>query len=179
VSYFGSAANQVLEGLLDKASSKGVNLEKTQNIKINARITGTTTDPKISLGESSGDEESSRGQLVDQAKEEVKAKAGEELAAQAQKIIDDAEKEAAKIKEDARIAADKLLKEGNENADQLVKKAAKEGPIAKIAAEKTADGVKKEAKKKADTLVKEAGVKADKLVEDARVRAEKLKQGEK
>lgn len=179
VSYFGSAANQVLEGLLDKASSKGVNLEKTQNIKINARITGTTTDPKISLGKSSGNEESSRGQLVDQAKEEVKAKAGEELAAQAQKIIDDAEKEAVKIKEDARIAADKLLKEGNENADQLIKKAAKEGPIAKIAAEKTADGVKKEAKKKADTLVKEAGVKADKLVEDARVRAEKLKQGEK
>jgi len=173
MSYFGSAANQVLEGLLNTASSKGVNIEKTQSVKLNAKITGTTMDPKISLGKGTTESDDSKS-TKEQLKDEVKAKAGEELSVQAAKIIEDAEKEAAKLKEDAQIAADKILKEGNEKADALVKKAAKEGTLAKIAAEKTASEVKKEAKKKADNLVKEAGVKADKLVEDARIKADKL-----
>jgi len=179
--YFGSAANDLIDGLLGKAADKGVSVEKPQNISIDAKITGMTTDPKISLGKGKSADKgtkSTKEQLIETGKEVIKEKAGEELAAQAQKIIDDAEKEAAKLKEEAQVEADKVLKEANDKADALVKKAAKEGPLAKVAAEKTASSLKKEAKKQADKLVKEAGVKADKLVEDAKIKAEKLQSGD-
>lgn len=176
--YFGSAANDVLDGLLNKVSAKGVNVEKPQNIKIDAKITGTTTDPKISLGKSKGaggETKTTKKEIIDTGKELVKEKAGEELEAQAKKIIDDAEKESAKIKEDARVAADKVLAEGNKQADDLVKKAAKEGMLAKMAAEKSAETLKKEAKKKADDMIKEADKKADDIVATAREKAENIK----
>ncbi|MDX9697728.1 MAG: AsmA-like C-terminal region-containing protein [Bacteroidales bacterium] len=173
--YFGSAANEAVSGLLDLAGSKGLNIDKVESITINAKIVGTTTDPKITLGKSSagGENKSVKEQLVDQ----TKTKAKEEISAQAQKIIADAEKEAAKLKDEAQVAADKLLQQTTQEADALVKKAAKEGPLAKIAAEKSASVLKKEAKKKADDLVKEAGVKADKLVEEAKIKADKLGSG--
>lgn len=179
--YFGSAANDLIDGLLGKVADKGVSVQKPQNISIDAKITGMTTDPKISLGKGKSADEgtkSTKETLVETGKEVIKEKAGEELGAQAQKLIADAEAESAKIKEQAQVEADKLLKEANEKADALVKKAAKEGPIAKVAAEKSADALKKEAKKQANKLVKEAGVKADKLVEDAKVKADKLQSGE-
>lgn len=176
--YFGSAANDLLDGLLSKTSAKGVSVEKPQNINIEAKIIGTTTDPKVSLGKGTSADDgkkSTKKEIIDTGKELVKEKAGDEIAAQAQKIIDDAEKEAAKIKRDARVAADEVLAEGNKQADEMVKKAAKEGYLAKIAAEKAAKEVKKEAKVKADNLVKVADKKADDIVAKARLKAENMK----
>ncbi|NOQ26331.1 MAG: AsmA family protein [Bacteroidales bacterium] len=179
--YFGSAANNALEGLLAEASKKGVKLDVSENIKVKAKVIGTTTDPKITLNykDDTGDaEESLKDELKKQAKEEIENKGREELEAEAQKIVDDAEKEAAKIKREAREQADKLLEDGNNEADALVKKASKEGYLAKVAAEATAKKLKAEAKKKADNLVKEADKKADKIVADARIKADNIKKEE-
>lgn len=180
--YFGSAANDALDGLLKQASDKGVNIDMAETIKVKAKVVGTSTDPKITLNykEGSGSAKKSVKETVKETvkevvKEEVVEKGKEELEAEAQKIIDDAEKEAAKIKREAREAADQVLEEGNKEADDLVEKASKEGMLAKIAAEKTAEQLKKEAKKKADNLVKEADVKADKIIEEAQIKADKLK----
>lgn len=172
--YFGSAANEALEGLLEKAKDSGVKLDVSETIKVKAKVIGTTTDPKISFNmkDDSGDAEAS---LKEGLKKKAEDEARKELEAEAQKIIDDAEKEAAKLKKEAREQADELLKQGNEEADRLVKKASKEGALAKIAAEKAAKEVKKEAKKKADKLVLEADKKADSIVEQARVKADNIK----
>jgi vacuolar-type H+-ATPase subunit H len=176
-SYFGSAANDALEGLLKKAESSGVKLNVSETIKVKAKVIGTTTDPKISFDfkDDTADAEQS---LKNEMKKKAEDEARKELEAEAQKIIDDAEKEAAKMKKEARVQADKLLKDGNEEADKLVKKASKEGYLAKIASEKAAKEVKKEAKKKADKLVKEADKKADGIVEQARIKADNINKGD-
>lgn len=176
--YFGSAANDALEGLLAEAAKEGVKLDVSQNIKVKAKVIGTTTDPKITLNykDDTGDaEESLKDELKNKAKEEIENKGKEELEAEAKKIVDDAEKEAAKIKREAQEQADKLLEDGNKEADALVKKASKEGYLAKVAAEATAKKLKAEAKKKADDLVKTADKKADKIVADARIKADNIK----
>lgn len=176
--YFGSAANDALEGLLAEAAKEGVKLDVSQNIKVKAKVIGTTTDPKITLNykDDTGDaEESLKDELKNKAKEEIENKGREELEAEAKKIVDDAEKEAAKIKREAQEQADKLLEDGNKEADALVKKASKEGYLAKVAAEATAKKLKAEAKKKADDLVKTADKKADKIVTDARIKADNIK----
>lgn len=178
--YFGSAANDALDGLLKQASDKGLNIEMSETIKVKAKVVGTSSDPKISLNykDSGTDSKKSVKETVkEKAKEEIKKRGGEELEAKAQKIIDDAEAEAAKVKEEARIAADKVLEEGNKEADALVEKASKEGMLAKIAAEKAADKLKDEAKKKADNLIAEADKKADSIVEEAKKEAAELKKG--
>jgi uncharacterized protein involved in outer membrane biogenesis len=178
--YFGSAANDALDGLLKQASDKGLNIEMSENLKVKAKVVGTSTDPKITLNykEGSTDTKKSVKETVkEKAKEEIMKRGGEELEAKAQKVIDDAEVEAAKIKKEARVAADKVLEEGNKEADALVEKASKEGMLAKIAAEKAADKLKDEAKKKADNIIAEADKKADKIVEDAKNEAAEIKKG--
>ena len=178
--YFGSAANDVLNGLLKQAAGKGVKIDVAETIKVKAKVVGTSTDPKITLNykEGAGDSKKNvKEEIKEKVKEEVVEKEKEELEAKARKIIDDAEKEAANIKKEAREAADKVLKEGNEEADKLVKEASKKGPLAKVAAEKVADELKKKTKKEADDLIKEADKKADKIVSDARIKAEKIKKG--
>ena len=180
--YFGSAANNALDGLLKQASDKGVNVNVSETIKVKAKVVGTSTDPKITLNykEDSGDKKESVKETAKQkAKEVIKEKGGEELEAKAQKIISDAEAESAKIKKDAREAADKVLEEGNKEADALVKKASKEGVLAKMAAEKTADKLRAEAKTKADNIIGEADKKADSIVAKAKKEADEIrKEGE-
>ncbi len=178
--YFGSVANDALDGLLKQAANRGVKVDVAETIKVKAKVVGTSTDPKITLNYKEGTGDSKKNvkeEIKEKVKEEVVKKGKDELEAEAQKIMDDAEKEAAKIKKEARETADKILKEGNEEADKLVKEAAKKGPLAKVAAEKAADELKKKAKKAADDLVKEADKKADKIVTDARVKTEKIKKG--
>ncbi|MGM0407785.1 MAG: AsmA-like C-terminal region-containing protein, partial [Bacteroidota bacterium] len=179
--YMGSAANDVIDGLLSQASSKGVDIKAGDNINIKAKIVGTTTDPKITfdLKESKNDvkedlKERAREEIVKQ-KEELEDKARIEAEERAQKIIADAEKEAAKIKREARETADRLLAEGKKEADALVEKAAKEGYLAKIAAQKAADELEKKAEQKADQVIKEADKKADSIVAAARVKADKIR----
>lgn len=178
--YFGSAANEALDGLLKQASDKGLNIEMSENIKAKAKVVGTSSDPKITLNykEGSSDTKKSVKETVkEKAKDEIQKRGGEELEAKAQKVIDDAEAEAAKIKKDAREAADKALEEGNKEADALVEKASKEGMLAKIAAEKAADKLKDEAQKKADNIIAEADKKADAIVEKAKKEAAEIKKG--
>ena len=186
--YIGSAANDVIDGLLSEAASKGLKINASENIKVKAKVVGTSTDPKITLNMKDGAsdaKESMKEELkkkaqeeLDKQKKELEDKTRKELEEQAQKVIDDAEKESAKIKREAREAADKALTEGNKEADALVKKASKEGMLAKIAAEKTADELKKKSKKKADGLIKTADKKADGIVAAARVKADKIRKGQ-
>ncbi|MGM0551869.1 MAG: AsmA-like C-terminal region-containing protein [Bacteroidota bacterium] len=180
--YVGTAANDALEGLLEKAAEKGVNVDVGNTIPVKARIYGNMEDPQIGLnyGEASGKAKQDLKQKVNdelnKQKEQAEAKAREEAEKKAQALIDDAEAEATRIKKEAREAADKVLKEAEAEANKLVEKAAKEGMLAKIAAEKAAEAAKKEARKQADNLIKKADEKADKIVEEARKRAAAIRE---
>lgn len=179
-SYFGGAANDVLDDLLAKASDKGVNVSVGEYVPVKARIYGDMQDPKLGLnyrespGDGKADLKAKAKAAISQQKEAAEQKARAEAEARAKKIVADAEAQAAKIKKEARESADKLLKEADEKAAKMIKEAEKEGPFAKIAAEKAAEALKNEAKKTADKLIKEAHVQADKLVADAHERAEKI-----
>ena len=172
--YFGSAANDALDGLLKEAAAKGVKLDVSENINVKAKVIGTSTNPKITLNYKDDTGDAQKG-LKDELKKKADAEVRAEVEARAQKVIDDAEIEAAKIKKEAREAADKLIADGNKEADALVAKASKEGYLAKVAAETAAKEAKKEAQKKADALVNEANKKADRIVESARVEADKIR----
>ncbi len=182
--YMGSAANKVLEGLVEEAASKGIKVDPGDKIKARVKVVGTMNDPKLSLDlkdNAAEATESIKDQLKEKAeeeiqkqKEELESKAREEAAAEAQKIIADAEEQAAQIKAEARKNADKILADANEEADRLVKKASKEGMLAKIAAEKTAEKLKKKAREQADKVIAEADKKADALVEQAKEKAAKI-----
>lgn len=173
--YLGSTANKALEGLLGEVEKAGVKINVAETIAIKAKVVGTTTDPKITLNykkdEGAKKETGIKEELKEKVKQEIEKEGREELKAQADKIVTDAEEEAAQIKKEARVSADKVLKEANQEADALVKEATKEGMLAKIAAEKAADKLKAEAKTKADKIIAEADKKAANIVAEAKVKA--------
>ncbi|NJK86523.1 MAG: hypothetical protein HC906_11685, partial [Bacteroidales bacterium] len=177
-SMLGSGANDAVNNLYTQAATKGLSIERSENIGIGVKVGGTVTDPKVTLdlkesakqGVQAVKEEIKEKvkEEINVKKEEVKAKAGEE----AQKILDQARKEADLIKKQAAEAADAVRKEANANADKLVKEA--KNPIAKKAAEATAKKVKQEGEDKAKKIEKEADDKANKILQEAQARADKL-----
>ncbi|MDY6800752.1 MAG: AsmA-like C-terminal region-containing protein [Bacteroidota bacterium] len=179
--YMGSTVNDAVEGLLAKAADKGISVDAGENINVKAKIIGTTTDPKITLGLKEGTQNVKEGlkekarEEINKQKEELEDQVRKEAEERAQKIIDEAEAQAAKIKQEARTSADKLLANGKKEADALVEKAAKEGRLAKLAAQKVADELEKKAKQEADKLIKEADRRANNLVAKARVEADKIR----
>jgi len=115
---FGSAANSVLNNLVNQANSKGANLSIGETVPVKLKIIGTVTDPKVS---------------TDLNKEG--AKAMDELKAKAKEEFDKKKAEAeAKLKAEAQARmdaeADKLKKEGASRAkaiaDSLKNAAAKQ-----------------------------------------------------
>ena len=113
--------------------------------------------------------------LKDQINIEIKKKGKEEVAKQAQKLIDDAEKEAAKIKRDAQAVYNKSIIEADKKAATMIKEGAKNGLFAKVAAEAAAKELKKSARKEGSKILKKANDKADNIVKQARIKAEKMK----
>jgi vacuolar-type H+-ATPase subunit H len=177
---FGSAANDVYEGLLSQASSKGFDISKSENVNVNMTVTGTFSDPKIgmdaaqSLKDTQADIKNAvMGKINAEAgkvKDEAKQKASEE----ADRILKDAEKKAAALKSEAKTAGDKLVSEAQSQGDKLIREAGN-NPLKKAAAEKTAAGMVKKAKQQSDNLVKEADTKADALMQEAHKKADALR----
>lgn len=174
-SEFGGAANEVYNGLISQASSKGFDLKASENVNLQLLITGTFSDPKIGL-----DVKESMAESKAQVKEVVTAKVKEEVAkvkedvkAEAEKILKDAEKQANAIKAEAKAAGDKLISEAKTNGDKLVKEAGS-NPVKKAAAQKTSATMVKKAEDNAANLNKEADAKANAILEAARKKANSL-----
>ena len=114
---FGSQANSLLNGVLDQAASKGVNLNVGDLIPLDIKVGGTMLKPKLVSNLKDGGK-AAAGDLVDQGKELAKEKLGEE----AKKIMDEAQRQADKINAEAKIAADKVREEAKIAADKVEKK---------------------------------------------------------
>lgn len=172
---FGGQANAVLDGMVKKAGSQGVNIDPGSTIVVAAKITGThlqpvvTTDIKKSVNSAVNE---IKTQVTEKVKEEVQ-KVKEDVSAKAQKLIADAEKQAQQIKDEAKKAGDALIKEAEKQGEELVKKAT--NPITKAAAKESSKQLVKQAKNKSDKLQQEADKKAQQVIEKARAEAGKMK----
>jgi vacuolar-type H+-ATPase subunit H len=179
-SELGTAANDAVNSLYSKASKAGVNITPAENINLNARITGTFKDPKIKL-----DLKDNVRQTTQAIKEEVTQMAKEELdkrkeearaaaRAEADKILQEAQKQAEEIKKKAAEGADLVRREAASNGDKLIREA--KDPISKRVAEQAARKLKQEAEESAQKIIKEGDVKADNLMKEAQAKADKLLQ---
>ncbi len=129
---FGSAANDMLSGLVSQANSKGANVNLGETVKLDVLIGGTVDNPTIKTGLKDAGQN-----FVD----DLKKKAEEEL----QKAKEEAEKR-------AREEAEKLKKEAEqkarEEADKLKQEAEKKKKEAEEKAKQEAERLKQEAEKK-------------------------------
>ena len=187
ISQFGEAASSAVNSLLGQIKDAGVNTgDLGQSIKVSISIVGDIADPKIKPNFAGKGKGGAKDQLkstvkenVEAAKEELKAKAGEE----AQKLIDDAQKEADRLVKEAETQAENIKKEGEKVADQIRKEAAKQAddlvkntknPLAKVAAKEAAKKLNKEADKKAKKVEAESAKKADALVVKAKEKGDQI-----
>ena len=188
-SELGSDVNVFLGDLLSLANSGGANFKTPDVIEVQVKITGTCSDPKVSLGNlnalgSGGTVKEQIGEKIDEVIEEVKEKVNEEIdkakeqaekeaKAAAEKLIQDAEREAAKLIKEAAALAGITKKEGYASADKTENEAS--NPFQKVAAKVAADVIRKETDKQVDKILKEADKQAKAIVDKAKLNANKKK----
>lgn len=188
-SELGSDINAFLGDLLSLTNSGGANFKTPDVIEVQVKITGTCSDPKVSLGNlnalgSGGTVKEQIVEKIDEAIEEVKEKVNEEIdkakeqaekeaKAAAEKLIQDAEREAAKLIKEAAALAGITKKEGYASADKTENEAS--NPFHKVAAKVAADVIRKETDKQVDKILKEADKQAKAIVAKAKLNANKKK----
>jgi hypothetical protein len=179
-SEFGGTANDVYDGLVKQASSKGFDIKQSDEVNVQLKITGTFTDPKIgmdikeSMAKAKTEMKEAVQEAVKEEVEKVKEDVQEKANAEIDKIIKDAEEQAANVRAAAKDAGDKLVGEAELQGKNLVKEAG-DNTFKKVAAEKTAASLKKKAEQNAATINKEADVKARSILTEAQKKADALK----
>jgi vacuolar-type H+-ATPase subunit H len=179
-SELGQAANTAINNLYSKASVAGLTITPSETMNMSARVTGTFKDPKVSL-----DLKDNVKQTTDAIKEELTKKAQEEIdkrkeearaaaRAEADKILQEAQKQADMIRKKASEGAAIVKKEAALNGEKMVKQA--NDPISKRVAEEAAKKLNQEADEQAQKIIREADIKAKALMKEAQSRADKLLQ---
>ena len=139
-SAMGTQTNQVVGGLVSQANAKGAKFSVGERVNVDALVSGTVTDPKVSLG-MKGMLDNTVNDLKQQAKQELD-KAKEALTNKANEEIDKAKAEAERLKKEAEEKAKAELNSAKAKADAeaeaLKKKAEAEAAAAKKKAEEEA-----------------------------------------
>ncbi len=160
------------------AADKGINLAKSDEVNLVARLTGDMAKPNVKIDMKEmlgGSKEALKENLKAAANKELETKKDEAKAqakAEADKIMKQAEAQASTIRSEAKKAADAVRAESNANADNLVKQAT--NPIAKKAAEASATKIKSEGEKRAKQIESEADTKAQKVLDEAQAKSDQL-----
>lgn len=176
-SEFGSAANQVLEGLVRQAASAGLRVTPGETVNIGVAFTGTVTDPVISINilqRGTDIREHFRDQ-VRQAVDDVTEQISEELEIRARQIVEEAERQAENIKREAAIRAQAIREEARVNAKRLEDEA--RSSIERRAARRAGEELIKKADTEARRLEDEAAQRADRIVREAEERARRIRTG--
>ncbi len=189
---FGAQANQVLDGLVSQASAVGFRVDLGDEVKIDARITGTYADPEVSFKLSDKmwtARDAVREQIKDKAEElireareevkeaidETKEQVHEELEKRVQHVLSEARRNADRVRSESKRAAQRVRDEARQQAEKLEKEAS--GTIAKAAARRTGQSLISEADKKAEQIEKEGERSAQKIIDEANERAERIRAG--
>lgn len=113
----GSAANNAVNGLISQANTAGANISLSDNIDVNAKLTGTTTKPIVAL-----DFKQSKTAVEDAIQDEIN-KQTEELKKKAQEEADKLKQEMErKAKEEIEKQKKELEKKKKEEEERLKKK---------------------------------------------------------
>lgn len=191
-SELGSKANSVLNNLVSEANKKGANFSLGDIIDVNLKIKGTVTNPKVTP-DLSDQGNNAIDDLKKKAAEEIKKKKEElkklakkeaekilkEASKQADEVLKEAQKQVDEIMKTARKTAEQAKAEAGKQADKLEAEGKKNGFIAEIAAKKAAGKLRKEAENTAQGIVNEAKKQTDKIMENAGKKADKIKQDAK
>lgn len=194
-SKIGDAALGTFSGLLGKVGSlTGGAVQLPDPFKVDLLVGGTVPTPTVKLA-LAGNGGGVGGALIDQAKsqlqdaakqklqEVVKGKLQDQLpggisntldqanereraAAEAAKLLAEAESQAQQLRDAARASAERIKQEGYAAADRLVAQAG--NPIARLAAQRAADQVRKQTDQQAQKLIDDGNTTASALVETAR-----------
>lgn len=160
-------------GLERKMQSFGIDLSKVQEVDVAAKVTGSITNPRVSVDV---DTDALRGAVAATLSAELEEQRKQALAlvaARNKAALAEAEKRAEQIRKEGRKAAERVRKEGYKRADQLVEEAGSNS-IAQIAAKEASKRARRETDKRADQLSKEADKQADQVLAEARKRAAQL-----
>ncbi|MEM7435131.1 MAG: AsmA-like C-terminal region-containing protein [Myxococcota bacterium] len=166
---------KVTGGLAKQVRGLGIDMSKLQDVGVGARVTGSISNPKVSVDV---DSDALRGAVAATVSAELEEKRQQALAlvaAQNRKAMAEAKKSAAQIRKEGKKAAERLRQEGKKRADQLVEEAGN-NTFKQIAAKEAAKQVRRESDKRADQLVREANKRADQVVAEAEKRATQLEQ---
>ena len=166
---------------IDKLSSKlakearavGLDLSKVRTVGVRANLTGTITEPKVSVDI---DTKALRGAVADAIEtelEEQRARALRETTDQARRLLDEARRRADQVRAEAAKAADRLRKEGYARAAQVEREGAG-NPLKALAAKEAAKRIRSETDKRANQLVAEADKRATQLLAEAQKRADQM-----
>jgi chemotaxis protein histidine kinase CheA len=148
---FGGAANNMLNGLVAQANSKGTNFSLGERVQLNALLTGTAKNPvvktnlKAAAGNMVDDLKNKAKEEIDKKKAELEAKAKAELDKKKAEAEAALNKTKAEAEAKAKAEADKAKAEAERLKKEAEAKAKAEADKAKKAAEEKA---KKEAEKK-------------------------------
>jgi hypothetical protein len=179
-SEFGQAANTAINSLFSKASSAGVNITPSENINMSVKVTGTFKDPSIKLDLKDNVKQTTQAikeEITQAAKEELDKRKDEAKAvtrAEADKIIQEAQKQADEVRKKARETADILRKEVASNGEKMIKQA--NDPISKRVAGQAVKKLNQEGEESAQKIIKEGDLKAEALIKEAQAKADKLLQ---
>ncbi len=174
----GQGANTAINNLYNKASAGGLNITPSETVNLGAKVTGTFTDPKVRIDLKENLKQTTQAikeEAIQTVKEEFDKKKEEAKAAaraEADKILQEAQKQADEVRRKAQESADIVRKEAAANADKMVKQA--KDPISKRAAEQAAKKLKQEAEENAQKIIKEGDAKADGIMKTAQEKADKL-----
>ncbi len=175
-------ANDLLDNLAKEAKRYGIEYELPKTIKVGITVSGTLSDPKVTVGSKQSSDD-----LIKKAKAEIAKEVNEELRKQTQKILDDADRHAKQIMAEARKQADalkkdadaaiaKLNREADKQAKLLMDEAKKQGPLAEFAAKEAIKKIRSEADKQINQVRTEADEKAGALLKEAQKQAGKVRQ---
>ncbi|MFK7755322.1 MAG: AsmA-like C-terminal region-containing protein [Flavobacteriales bacterium] len=166
--------------LLNKVNKLGTNFNAGQIIPITVKVTGTFTDPKLSLsGVGTGMVTDIKEEVKEQVKQVVEEKVNEvkedltgKAKEEADKIMVTATEQANKVRSEGIKLADKGKEEAYKAAQQLEDAAKK--PWEKVGAKLAADKARKKADETHTKAVNKTNEKADKIISDAQERANSL-----
>jgi len=169
----GSSVNSLIDNLSAQAAAFGISFKPAEVMKVNLKVTGTSSKPVVSpfFGSSTGESTGGAKTAVkDAAAQTVKS----EAEAKAAKLIEEAEARGEQLKDEAAVAAERIREEANVQARKLIDESSSKGTIARMAAQKSAESLKKTADNKATQLEQEADNQANKLVEQAKTKSDSL-----
>lgn len=158
-------ADKLMADLGKQASARGLNLQLSSTINVKVKMTGSVTDPKITVD---------LADMTDGAAANLKQQALDELERRKKELEDKAKQEAERLKLELEKKKKEAEQKGREELEKQKQRANQEAEKILAEAKVQSDRIKSEGKRAADVIRKEGDEAAKKLVQEASNPIQKL-----